>query len=823
MTGRTTATSLPIDGVLPELVQTLETSCNAVLVAEPGAGKTTRVPRALLASSWRHDNKIIVLEPRRLAARAAARRMAFELGEAVGETVGYRVRMDTKVGRRTRIEVVTEGIFTRMIQEDPELAGIAAVLFDEFHERSLDGDLGLALALDAQSALRPDLRLIAMSATLDTASVSALLRGAPVITCEGRSFPVVTRYLGRNPHEPVDQAVARAISVALTAETGSILAFLPGQKEIRRTADRLAGQIPKDTSLAPLYGALDAKEQDRAIRPAPDGQRKVVLASAIAQTSLTIEGVRIVVDSGFARVPRYEPRTGLTRLETVRVSRASADQRRGRAGRTEPGICYRLWDEAQTAALPAADTPEILEADLAPLVLDLALWGTTDPGQLAFSDPPPAAAWAEAVSLLTSLHALDAGGRLTQEGKALARMPIHPRPAHMLTQAVTEGNGQTAALIAVLVSEPGLGGRDVDLRTRLTRLQNDRSPHAKSARQMAERWLEFAGGGGGAVNPQAAGRLLALAYPDRVAEARGQPGRFRLANGRGAELDESDSLAIEPYLTVADVQGQAARGRIALCAPLARADIEELFAAEISETDEVKLDKDGRVKARRVRRYQNVVLESRTIAQPAPDAVVDALISEIRRRGVDRLPWTNKQNRLRARVGFARAGGQPGLPDMSDGGLADRLDTWLGPFLAGCSALSDVKSEILDTALQSLLPFELAARVDQAVPSHFTAPTGSKVPIDYGAEAGPTVSIRVQELFGLTQHPAICQGTLPLTLELLSPAHRPIQITRDLPGFWAGSWSDVKADMKGRYPKHAWPDDPTQASATRHTKRKSGS
>jgi ATP-dependent helicase HrpB len=813
---------LPIDGVLPDLLQTLERQNNAVLVAEPGAGKTTRVPLALLKAGWRQDGKILVLEPRRLAARAAARRMASELGERPGETVGYRVRMEAKVSAKTRIEVITEGVFTRLILDDPELTGVAAILFDEFHERSLDGDLGLALALDVQSALREDLRLVPMSATLDAAGISDLLGNAPVIESKGRSFPVETRYLGRDTKDRIEPQIARAIRQALTEETGSLLVFLPGQGEIKRTADLLSGKIPAGCQVAPLYGGLDSKAQDAAIRPAPDGIRKIVLASAIAQTSLTIEGVRVVIDSGLSRVPRYEPQTGLTRLETVRVSRATADQRRGRAGRTEPGVCYRLWDEAQTVALPQAEAPEILEADLTGLVLDLSAWGTLDPSALAFADAPPKAAWSEAKTLLQDLHALDQSGHLTREGKALAKLPLHPRLAHMLIEGIERGLGHTAALVALLLSEPGLGGRDPDLRQRLKNLRNDKGQRAKDGRALAARWLKLAGGSGVDLDVESAGLLLALAYPDRVAQARGQTGRFRLANGRGAELEREHALASEPFLTVADIQGKAASGRIQLSAPISREEIEDLFSADIVEEDEVQLTADGALKARRVTRYKAVELQSATIKSADPAAIEKALISEIRRRGVSRLPWSKDQERLRRRVTYARENGAADLPGLSNQSLTESLESWLQPFLAGCSNLSSVDAAVLGNALSVLIPYDAAARLDELAPSHFTAPTGSRVPIDYGAAAGPTLSIRVQELFGLKEHPSVCGGNLPLILELLSPAQRPIQITKDLPGFWAGSWADVKADMKGRYPKHPWPDDPTKAEATRRAKPRGG-
>jgi len=644
------------------------------------------------------------------------------------------------------------------------------------------------------------------------------LNSDKVIESSGRTYPVETRYLGRAPGQRVEDAAAQAVRQALREEAGSILVFLPGQGEIMRTAERLNGKLPDNVILAPLYGALDGRAQDRAINPAPSGARKVVLASAIAQTSLTIDGIRVVIDCGLARVPKFEPQTGLTRLETVRVSRASADQRRGRAGRIEPGVCYRLWDEAQTAALPAAEPPEILEADLCNLALDLASWGASDPQQLAFLDPPPAPSWSEAVSLLEELGALDRSGRLTLEGQALASLPIHPRLGHMIRRASQENMGWTAALVAALVSEPGLGGRDPDLRHRLSWLARDPSQRAKDTRQMAERWLKLAGSHKDEIRIEQAGRVLAFAYPDRVAEARGRTGSFRLANGRGAELDESHALAMEPFLCVADIQGKAARGRIALCAPFGKDDIEDIFGNAITQADEVTLTPDGKIKAHRVKRYKKVVLDRRTIATPDPDAIAAALIAEVRRRGVHRLPWSKDQLRLRTRIAYLREKEDPSLPDLSDNALQETLDKWLRPYLAGLTRLEDIEADVLGNALHGLIPFDASARIDKGAPSHFEAPTGSRIPIDYGGETGPTVSVRVQELFGLTHHPAICNGALPLTLELLSPAHRPIQITRDLPGFWQGSWADVKADMKGRYPKHEWPDNPAEAPATARAK-----
>ncbi|MGN6158862.1 MAG: ATP-dependent helicase HrpB [Devosia sp.] len=777
---------LPIDAVLPALKAALERGSSAVLVAAPGAGKTTRVPLALLEAGWRNDNRIIMLEPRRLAARAAARFMAASLGGQAGETVGYRVRLESRVGPNTRIEVVTEGVFTRMILDDPELTGVAAVLFDEFHERSLDADLGLALALDA-AALRPDLRILVMSATIDGARVATLLGDAPVIESEGRAFPVETRYVPPDPLQRLEDQVTAAVLAALRSEPGSVLVFLPGQAEIARTAERLASRLPVDVDLAPLYGQLDATEQDRAIAPSPAGRRKVVLATSIAETSLTIEGIAIVVDSGFARVPAYDPATGLTTLETRRVSRAAADQRRGRAGRLGPGICYRLWTEGQTGALPAFDTPEILSADLSGLVLDLASWGVSDPATLRFLDPPPKPAWVEAVTLLQQLDALDAAGRMTGEGRALAHLPLHPRLAHMIHRAEDTG---TAAELAVLVTERGLGGDGADLAHRLDRFRADRSRRANDARALARRW------GGPPGHDRDIGRLLARAYPDRVAQAAGARGRYRLANGRAAALDEADALAREPFLVVTDVTGAAAAGKIRAAAPLTRDDIDALFAAHITSETTLHWDEpSASVRARRRRTYGALVLGDDPVPPPDPAAAAALLAEHV----AGRLPWSKEQRALLDRAKFL------GIEiDLSD----------LATHLLGKTALGDITPADLD----SLIPYATRAEIDRQLPSHFTAPTGSRIPIDYAAEAGPSIELRVQELYGLGTHPAVANGRIPLTLVLLSPAHRPIQTTRDLPGFWRGSWKDVAKDMRGRYPRHPWPDDPAAAAPTTRAK-----
>jgi len=812
---------LPVDEALPRLTAALRASANAVLVAPPGAGKTTRVPLALLDEPWVKGRKIIVLEPRRLAARAAADFMARSLGEKAGETVGYRVRLQSRIGPRTRIEVVTEGVFTRMILSDPMLEGVAAVLFDEYHERSLDADLGLALALDAQGALREDLRLLAMSATLDGARVARLLGDAPLIESAGRAFPVETRYLGRDTRRPIEDQVADAVRLALRAESGSLLVFLPGAREIRRTAALLAERITDAAvQIAPLHGAMEAGAQERAIAPAPAGQRKVVLATAIAETSLTIEGVRVVIDSGLARVPRYDPATGLTELATMRVSQAAADQRRGRAGRTEPGICYRLWDEAATRSFEPFRPPEILDADLAPLALSLAEWGTTDPAQLRWLDPPPTPAFAEARALLKSLGAFDPEDRITAQGKALSRLPLPPRLAHMVLTAARRGEGRLGAQVAVVLTERGLGGADIDLRHRIAALTADRSGRAQDARKLAESWRRIAGGADAEVSLARTGAVLALAYPDRVAKARsGRPGEFVLANGRGVMLDPADPLAREPFLAVAAIAGSAPRARILEAAPLSENEIETDFATLIETVEETRFDAEsGTVRARRIRRLGQLILSEEPLANPDPAAVGAALIAGLRAKGLAALPWTPALRQWQARVLFLRAHEGEEWPDITDTALIEQLDSWLAPFLSGKRSLSALTPSDLDAALKALLPWPLRRRVEDEAPTHFEAPTGSRLPIDYGAEGGPTIAVRVQELFGLAVHPRIAGGRVPLTIQLLSPAHRSVQVTRDLPGFWAGSYQAVKAEMKGRYPKHPWPDDPRAALPTTRAK-----
>ncbi|MGQ3215517.1 ATP-dependent helicase HrpB [Shinella sp.] len=808
---------LPVLEALPALGPALSSGTRAVLSAPPGAGKTTLVPLFLLGETWRGDGRIILLEPRRLAARAAAGRMAALLGERVGETVGYRMRLDNRVSAQTRIEVVTEGVFARMILDDPELPGVCAVLFDEFHERSLDADFGLALALDVQAALREDLRILVMSATLDVARVSALLDNPPVIVSEGRAFPVDIRYQDRPAGERIEDGMTRTIVTAHREESGSILAFLPGQAEITRTAERLADRFGPETTIVPLYGNLGQKEQDAAIRPAPAGTRKIVLATSIAETSITIDGVRIVIDSGLQRLPVFEAATGITRLETVRVSRASADQRAGRAGRTEPGIAIRLWHAGQTAALPAFTPPQILSSDLSGFVLDLAHWGVTDPAALRLVDQPPVAALEEARNLLRLLGALDAAGALTPAGKRIRDLALPPRLAAMILHASKDGEQAAAARLAVLLTEQGLGGPAVDIEERLRRFANERGERADAARRLASRMAEGFGKakGDGASMP---GALLLHAFPDRVALQRGGRGRFVMANGRGAELPETERLAGCEMIVVADLTGQAGRQRILAAAEIDRATVEAELADKIVREDQCVFDRASRqVRARRVVRLGAMILEEAPLPRPSGAKAALALADGVRQLGLQALPFSREAAQLRDRIGFLhRSIGEP-WPDTSDDALLATLDTWFVPFQETTRGIDDIKSASLQDGLTALVPYAVQRDLARLAPTHFEAPTGHRHPIRYDGDE-PVLEIRVQELFGLKQHPAIAGGRLPLLLELHSPAHRVIQTTRDLPGFWAGSWRDVRADMRGRYPRHPWPEDPAEAMPTTRVK-----
>ncbi|MFK0386140.1 ATP-dependent helicase HrpB [Agrobacterium sp. NPDC090273] len=812
-------TVLPVTEVLEDIAKALAADRRAVLSAPPGAGKTTLVPLHLLQQDWRGDGKIILLEPRRLAARAAAGRMAALLGENVGDIVGYRMRLDNRVSSRTRIEVVTEGVFARMVLDDPELSGVSTVIFDEFHERSLDGDFGLALALDVQGGLREDLRVLVMSATLDTDRISQLMQGAPVIESLGRTFPIDIRHDDRWQGVSTDEKVAKAIIEAHASETGSILAFLPGQAEITRTAMRLENRFPENTDVIPLYGNLSQKEQDAAIRPTTRGRRKIVLATSIAETSITIDGVRVVIDSGLQRLPVFEPSTGITRLETVRVSRASADQRAGRAGRTETGVAIRLWHQGQTAALPAFTPPQILASDLSSLALDLAHWGVKDLSSLAFLDLPPDAALKESVALLKNLSALDEQGNLTQQGRLMRNLSLPPRLSAMVIAAANEGAGEKAAMLAVMLTEQGLGGNDIDLDERLRYFSRDRSDRADAARKLARRLLDSLRVATTKSNPAVqTGSLLLHAYPDRIAFQRGGRGRYVMANGRGAEISETERLATNKMLVVAEITGRAAQPRILSAVAIERSDIEDEMPHLIETQDQLFFDKaSGQVRARRVTRLGAIILDEAPLPKPEGPQAAQALANGVREFGLSILPFSREADQLRERIGFLHASIGDPWPDVSDEALTARLDEWFVPFQNSVRSLQDIRSGSLSEGLMSLVPHEVVRELAKLAPTHFEAPTGQRHPIRYdGSE--PTLSIRVQELFGLKAHPTIAQGRLPLVLELTSPAHRPIQTTRDLPGFWSGSWKDVRADMRGRYPRHPWPEDPASAQPTNRAK-----
>ncbi|TDX63897.1 ATP-dependent helicase HrpB [Methylosinus sp. sav-2] len=813
---------LPIDEVLPRVTAALGDGRNLVVVAPPGAGKTTRIPLALLDADWAKGGKIILLEPRRLAARAAAARMAASLRESVGETIGLRMRLESKISAKTRVEVVTEGVFARMILDDPMLEDVVAVLFDEFHERSLDADVGLALALDAQAGLRDDLRIVAMSATLDGARVAGLMGGAEIVESEGRAFPVETRYLGRDSNERLEEAVIRAVTRALAEEKGSILVFLPGQGEIQRVANFLGERrLPADVDIAPLFGAMDRKEQDLAVAPAAPGRRKVTLATSIAETSLTIEGVRVVIDSGLSRVAVFEPDLGLTRLETVRAARASVDQRRGRAGRMEAGVCYRLWEEAATVSLPAFAAPEILAADLSGLALDLRSWGLDDPGKLAWLDPPPAPAWKEAVALLRALGALDEAGALTATGRAIRSLPLAPRLARMILEAARHGEAERAADLALLLSERGLGGTSSDLSDRLDRFRSDGSRRARDAQRLSASWAKQAKA---AVRREAEadlsdGALISMAYPDRIAKARGAGGEFLMANGRAAAVPPHDVLAKASFLAIAETAGRAAQARILAACALSAEEVERIAADRIETRDETIFDaQSASLRRRRFRRLGAIRLAEQNLSVEASEENAAILARGVAGLGVARLPWSKAQEQLRDRIAFLRRAEGDDWPDVSDEGLAQSVEDWLAPFILGRASVAAITADDLGAALSALLPYELTRRLDLEAPAFFETPAGSRHALDYAAANGPLLSVRVQELFGLSAHPTLAKGRVPLTLELLSPAHRPIQTTRDLPGFWAGSWSEVKREMKGRYPRHPWPDDPAGAAPTTRAK-----
>ena len=837
-------TKLPIDDILPELCASLEHTPNAVIQAAPGAGKTTRIPLRLLDTPWREGGRIIILEPRRLATRAAARRMAQTLGEPVGKTVGYRIQLDNKTGPDTLIEVVTEGILTRRLQSDPSLEGVAAVIFDEFHERNLQVDLGLALCLDCQAGLREDLRILVMSATLDVAPIAELMGDVPVIASAGRAFPVETRYLGKPPvdrfRDTLCPAVSSAVQQALSEEAGSILVFLPGEGEIRRVEKLLNGSsLPGDVDVLPLYGALPQGQQDQAVSPPPSGRRKIVLATAIAETSLTIEGIRVVVDSGQSRIPRFDPQSGMTRLFTEPVSLAGATQRQGRAGRLEPGICYRLWDKAGEGAFRQFSQPEIVDADLAPLALDLVNWGIHDPASLIWLPPPPKALLDQGRDLLSLLQAIDDQGRITAHGREMARLPMHPRLAHMVIKGARSGWAERACNVAALLTDRDIAQRDgrnpiaVDLTLRVSAVAGEQTSLTINryalgrTRALAKQWLRRASKNTGQDHAQdlspeeQIGALVALAYPDRIAERRpGGDARYRLSNGKGALLPAEGGLRDAPYLAIAVVDGGARDARIRIAAPISAATIEHLFETEISEGETAVWDSQSRsVIARRQKRLNAVVLSDTPARDIPDDQIANALVEGIRDMGLDCLPWGREAAEWRQRAGcFHQAAGQGA--DVSDSALLETLEDWLLPYLAGMRRLDHLKSLDMLAILKTRLDWSELQTLEKQVPSHCTVPSGSSIRIDYADPMAPVLPVKLQEMFGATETPSIIDGAIALSIHLLSPAGRPLQITRDLSAFWKNTYPQVKAEMKGRYPKHPWPDDPLAAVPTRHTKNK---
>lgn len=811
-----TPTGLPIDDVLDDLARALADGRNAVLEAPPGAGKTTRVPLALLDAPWRGDGRIIMLEPRRLAARAAARFMSSQIGEKVGGRVGYRVRLDSRVGPNTRIEVVTDGLFLRRLQADPSLDGVAAVIFDEFHERGIDGDLSLALCLEAQAALREDLRLLVMSATLDGARVAKLMDNAPVIRSDGRLFPVEVDYAGGGDLRSLPSRMAACLRTTLRDHDGDILAFLPGVGEIERTAEALMENLPTQVDLHKLHGSLDVAAQDAALQPAPAGRRKVVLATNVAETSLTIDGIRVVVDGGFKRTPRFDPARGFTLLETVRISRASGEQRKGRAGRLATGHCLRLWDAPEQRGMVAHDAPEILATDLTPVALELAVWGVSDAADLSWLDPPPAQPLEQARNLLSRLDALDDKGRVTKMGRAMAGLGVHPRLAHMMLWARERDLGATACLLAALLSERSASGMTgADISDRLSRVP-------KQILRQAAHWRRTLNVEDAAIEAGAAGRLIAQAFPDRVGQNRHGAGvRYRLSGGGGAELDDLDPLSGRPFLAVGEMSAMAGREpRIRLAAPLDRDMIEADFADGIEERETIAWDtRRGMVVAQQERRFGALVLVRRDLAQPDAEALADAALDGIKSYGIAALPWDQRSLALRNRVRAMRALPEEAgnWPDLSDAALTDNIDDWLLPYLSGITRRDQFASIPLADALAAMLDWSQKQRLEEGAPERLTVPSGSSIRIDY-SEDPPVLAVKLQEMFGAKETPRVGWGRLPLVLHLLSPAGRPLQVTQDLEGFWRGSYRHVRSEMKGRYPKHPWPEDPMTAEATRRTK-----
>ena len=840
---------LPINEALPALAKALAERRSVLLEAPPGAGKSTLVPLFLLGSPWLDGQKILMLEPRRIAARAVAGRMAHLLGESVGRSVGFRTRLETRVSRETRIEVVTEGILTRMIQDDSGLTGIGCVIFDEFHERSLNADLGLALGLESQRNLREDLRLIVMSATLDLQPIAGLLGNAPIVAASGRSFDVATEYVARRPEIHLEMQTAQLVRSALREHDGDILCFLPGAAEIRRVERALEESgLDRNVRVHPLYGELESAAQDAALSPAPTGQRKIVLATSIAETSLTIEGIRVVVDSGLRRYAEFDPTTGMSRLVTHKVSQAAADQRRGRAGRLSAGHCYRLWSEGTQASLAAQSAPEILHADLAPLALELSCWGALDAASLSWLDPPPAAPLAQARDLLRQLEAIDSAGRATAHGRSLAKLGTHPRLAHMLVKAHEYGATRLACDLAAILGERDIlrasaGARDADLRLRVAVLRGDvrdlppgialdNRAKAQAVRSSAQWQREFArartdppGPSVSADPHESTGLLLAWAYPDRIGRARGDGGRYLLANGRGARFAEPQALSKSEFLVAAELDGAEREARIFLAAPLRLADLEEHFPAQMREHAEIVWDdREQLIRARRERRLGALVLESAEMRNPDPQAMQHAALTGLRQLGLAILPWTQELRQWQARVMLMRQYAVPSpepWPDLSDAALAASLEEWAPPWISGFTRREHFSRMDLGHALRGRLSYAQGAILEREAPTHFTVPSGSHVPIDYLDGEIPTLSVRLQEMFGLHQTPSVAAGRLPLLLKLLSPARRPVQITRDLVSFWNRGYHEVKKDLKGRYPKHYWPEDPFTAEPTRRARPRS--
>jgi ATP-dependent helicase HrpB len=813
-----------------------------LLEAPPGAGKSTIVPLSLLTSEWLGDKKIIMLEPRRIAARAIASRMAQLLGEPVGRIVGFRTRLESRVSRDTRIEVLTEGILTRLLQEDSALTRIGCVIFDEFHERSLNADLGLALCLESQRNLREDLRILVMSATLDLQPLARLLEDAPIVAAAGRSFEVQTHYVARRAELHLEQQTAQVLRAALREHEGDILCFLPGAAEIRRVQRALedAGLEP-GVQIFPLYGELAGAVQDAALAPAAPGRRKVVLATSIAETSLTIEGIRVVVDSGLRRYAEFDPATGMSRLVTAKVSQAAADQRRGRAGRLSSGHCYRLWSQSVQASLAPQTAPEITHADLAPLALELSCWGAVDAQSLSWLDAPPAAPLAQARDLLRQLGAIDEAGRITPHGRTLSSVGAHPRLAHLLVKSRDWGAPRLACDLAAILSERDIlraapGARDVDLRLRIAVLRGDVSDLpsgitaderalAQAKRTSADWQREFARGIDETADAhECTGILLALAYPDRVGRARGDGGRYLLANGRGAYFAEPQALAKAQFIVAAALDGAEREARIFLAAPVRLADLERLFSSQLTDRTEIAWDdQEQAVRARRERRLGAVLLESGEIRNPDPTGMLNAALAGLRHLGVGVLPWTKELRQWQARVMLMRHFEVPApepWPDLSDAALAATLEEWAPPWISGLVRRDHFARMDLNHALRSRLSYAQGAVLEREAPTYFVVPSGSRIPIDYLDGEVPTLSVRLQEMFGLQTTPSIANGRLPLLLKLLSPAGRPAQITRDLVSFWNRGYHEVKKDLKGRYPKHYWPEDPYTAAPTRRARRR---